>query len=580
MSGDIKVGLTLRWLGAGAVTTGANAARASIKGIGDSARAATQEFKRLHDAVNGFSAASKMIASVGVGALLRDTENTALAFKRIQLELKQTAGLTNEQVAQISDYAKDSAAAMLSTPTAMLEGAMKLANAGMKWADLLPVLKQAAADAAAFRASVGEMANMDFDISTKMRIDSKDLSSAHNMLLYHARSGRFEAPAMSRGAPELFTYASKVGISGTQGLNLIGAMTQQVMKGIAPDQQTKVLTDFEQGFSHIVTPHYLKGLQKVGIDVKKFMPNGQFYGNGGVQGFMDLVRAMKAKGLEDPFKLADAGFADKETKDFWFQMMKGVDSFDQSMREASEAAKSSQTTRDREEISNSSVGQDQQARAKYEARQLDADGGVSVWERLKNKAADNPITSAASAVALAAGARTLWKKRQAGKDAAEKAQQASNALMPQNVFVMNWPKSLGVAGTLPSQPVPGTPGESLPSGNAPGKEGKMAKMGRLAVLGTAAVSELAAVGYASYQITSALMETEPGQKFAGWLADQAMAVTNAFASAPTQQVVDRGNKPADQAKKQAEYLNVSLHLDGEQIAAAVNARNTRESRRN
>jgi hypothetical protein len=159
--------------------------------------------------------------------------------------------------------------------------------------------------------------------------------------------------------------------------------------------------------------------------------------------------------------------------------------------------------------------------------------------------------------------------------------------MQQNVFVMNWPKSLGVAGTLPGQSLPNVPGDTLPGGKAPegaaGKEGKMAKMGRWAMLGTAAVSELAAVGYASYQITSALMETEPGQKFADWLSDQALAVTNAFSQTPAQQVVAQNNKSAesnaDQDKKQAEYLNITLHLDGEQIATVVNNRNTITARR-
>lgn len=557
MSNNMQLALTLLLKGQQATSAGLQGVGRTLRGVSGTAKAATAELRRMHDAVNGFSTVTKLAGLAGGTALLRDTESTVLAFQRMQLELKQTAGLTKEQVEQVSNYAKESAAAMLSTPTAMLDGAVKLANAGEKWENLLPVLKQAAKDAAAFRATVGEMANMDFDISTKMKIDSSDLGAAHNMLLYHARSGRFEAPAMSRGAPELFTHASKVGLDGVKGLNLVGAMTQAVMKGIAPDQQTKVLTDFEQGFSHIVTPHYMKGLANVGIDIKKYMPNGKFYGDGGVKGFTDLVKVMKAKGLENPFKMAEAGFADKETKDFWFQMMKGVDGFDTAMREAAAAAKSGQTDKDRTEISDSSVGQDLQARASWEKRQLDAEGGVSVWERIKNKAADNPLTSAAAVAVLGAGTRVLWKNRQAKQAAGVEVANVAQAARNQNVFVVNWPKSLGIAGTRDK---PDLPTSSLP---IPPKEGKAAKMGRYAVVGAAAASELAAVGYASYQVTSALMETKTGEKFSGWLADQAAKIMAAL-----------GDKTAQQMVK------VTVDVQNGNIVASVNDNNARTARRN
>lgn len=557
MSSNMQLALTLMLKGQQAVSTGLRGVGTTLRGISGTARGATAELRKMHDSVNGFSTVTKLAGLAGGTALLRDTEKTVLEFQRLQLELKQTAGLTKDQVEQISNYAKESAAPMLSTPTAMIAGAVALANAGTKWENLLPVLKQAAKDAAAFRATVGEMANMDFDISTKMKIDAADLGEAHNMLLYHARSGRFEAPAMSRGAPELFTHASKVGLEGKQGLNLVGAMTQAVMKGIAPDQQSRVLTNFEQGFSHIVTPHYMKGLSKVGIDIKKYMPGGKFYGEGGVQGFTDLVRVMKAKGLENPFKMAKAGFADKETKDFWFQMMKGVDGFEASMREASAAAKGGQTDKDRTEISGTAVGQDLQARANWEKRQLDAQGGVSVWERMKNKAAENPLTGAAAAVTLGAGARVLWKNRQAKQAAGVKAASALQAARAQNVFVLNWPKSLGVAGTLNK---PDLPTSSLP---APGKEGKAAKVGRYAVAGAAAAAEVAAVGYAAYQITSALMETETGRDISGWLADQAAKIMAAL-----------GNKEAQQ------MVNVRVSVENGNIVAAVNERTKSDARRN
>lgn len=563
MSNNLQVALSLVLNGQQTVASGVAHVGKAVSNVGVVARGATAELKRMYDMANGFSSVSKMVAFAGGAAFLRNTENVALQFQKMQLDIKQTAGLTRDQVEEISRYAKESAAAMLSTPTAMLEGAQKLANAGTKWESLLPILKQAASDAAAFRATVGEMANMDFDISTKMNIDSSQLSEANNMLLYHARSGRFEAPAMSRGAPELFTYASKVGLTGVQGLNLVGAMTQQVMKGVAPDQQTKVLTNFEQGLSHIVTPHYLEGLGKVGIDVEKYMPKGKFYGEGGVAGFIDLVKAMKAKGLgDDTIKMARAGFADKETKDFWFQMMQGVDDFDTKMREASAAAKSNQTGKDREDLTKSAVGQEQQSHAKLEKEQLGAEKGVDAWERIKNKAADNPLASIASILGIVLGARYGLKQRTAKKEsAATSAAEAASALSaarPQNVMVLNWPKSLGSTLTQIKPNLPDAP--TLPGQ----KESKLAKAGGKLVQGVGIAAEVAAVGYAAYQATSALMETETGEKFSGWLAEQAAKIMAAMGNKEAQQIVNMN----------------TIQLDGQTVATSVNTINARVSRRN
>lgn len=571
MSANLEVGLSLVLRGKQEMSQGLRKTRDNLGALSGAARGASAEFRRLHDAVNGFSTVSTGLAALGGLNLARQAEDTVLAYQRIQLELKQTAGLTNAQVAEISDYAKNSAAAMLSTPTAMLDGAMKLANAGMKWADLLPVLKQAASDAAAFRATVADMANMDFDISTKMKVDAGDLSAVHNMLLYHARSGRFEAPAMSRGAPELFTYASKVGITGKEGLNLIGAMTQQVMKGIAPDQQTKVLTNFEQGFSHIISPHYLAGLKKTGIDVEKYMPKGQFYGENGVAGFLDLVKAMKAKGLEDPLKMARAGFADKETRDFWFQMMKGVGDFDAAMRNARAVATSDQTTKDQKEIAGSAVGQDLQAKAKWEAGQLDTAPIVGVWEAAKNQFMENPVTSAASLAVLGAGARAVWKNRKAAKsaalDTANAASEVSRALRPQNVFVTNWPASMLAAGELLKQKRDGRVSPDVPDVHGEGKDNKQSKAAKLGGQAVQLGSNLFSLGAAAntgWEIGSAINES----LIKGTAIEERIGGTMATIAAWF------GNKEAQQA------IQINLHLDGQQIASVTNAVNARESRRN
>lgn len=553
---DLTLALKLQFLGGAATSAGLAHTRAGVSALGKTARDVSGAVKQLYDQVNGFSTTTKIAGALGGMALLRDVESSVLAFQRYQLELKQTAQLSKAQVEEISSYAKQASAEMLQTPTAIIEGAVALANAGEKWQDLLPTLQQATQDAAAFRATVKDMADMDFDIKAKMAIAPQQMSEANNVLLYHARAGRFEAPSMSAGAPELFTNASKMGITGMHGLNLVGAMTQAIMQGVAPSQQGKVMTNFEQGLSHIVTPHYMKGLGEVGINVEKFMPKGKFYGEGGVQGFTDLVRTMKAKGLENPFKMAKAGFGDKETRDFWIAMMKNVDAFSASMQAASDAAKSRQTELDRKEIADTAVGQDSQAKAKYEAAQLRGEAGVSSWERIKNKALDNPLESVGLAAVIAAAARAGMKQKSAIKETGRLAEEARNAakaaVAVQKVFVMNWPKSLGIAGTTN-----GLPDAALPGGNAADKPSKTGKV----LNKLAGAASLAATGYAAYEVTSAIMETETGEKVAQSIASGFARMMSFF-----------GNKEAQQM--------VNVYLDGNQVASSVNSVNKKDARRN
>lgn len=90
--------------------------------------------------------------------------------------------------------------------------------------------------------------------------------------------------------------------------------------------------------------------------------------------------------------------------------------------------------------------------------------------------------------------------------------------------------------------------------------GTIARGGALA-LGTAGAS-VAAAGSAGYAAGALAMETQTGQQFAGWLADQAAKIMAAIGD------------------KQAQQMVVNLHLDGQQITQVVNTANTRTARRN
>ncbi len=252
---------------------------------------------------------------------LRSTVDTNLKFEETLVGMQNTSGLTDKQTQAIKKKAIDVAQQTMQKPSDVLGAAEAYSVAGDKYEDIYANMGEAARAATAFKATPKEIANMTYDLRTQMGIKNKDIPAVNEALYYHANSGRFESPELARFAPELLSAASNVGIKGVEGANFVGALTQVLMRKASVNEPSKVKTMLEQGAGHITSPHYIKGLKKFGIDVEQYMPEGKFYGEGGVQGIMDLASVMKKKGLTNPFKLGQAGFADQETAKFWLSMM-------------------------------------------------------------------------------------------------------------------------------------------------------------------------------------------------------------------------------------------------------------------
>ncbi|WP_188393542.1 phage tail tape measure protein [Acinetobacter vivianii] len=326
---------------------------------------------------------------------LKSTVTSNLDFERDLVEMKQNAGMSKAQVEEIRKLAISAAPTTLQSPQDILMGAKSFARAGDKYSDIKGNTIEAARAATVFRASPEQIANMDFDLRTKMKVPNSEIPAVNNMLYYHGNAGRFEAPSFAQFAPEMLAAMSNVGVKGKGGINFTGALTQVLMNNASVNEPGKVKTFIEQGLGHITTPHYVKGLAKYGIDVPKYMPNGQFYGEDGTQGLLDLTEAMKKKGLTNPFKLAKAGFADQETQKFWRAMMQYSDEIRAAMKKGDLAAKNDQIGIDLKEMQDTNFGKVKKAQITTEQLKL-GDAGQDVTQTAAKGAqffSNNPITT-------------------------------------------------------------------------------------------------------------------------------------------------------------------------------------------
>ncbi|OFJ46394.1 phage tail tape measure protein [Janthinobacterium lividum] len=409
---------------------------------------------KVWSAINGVSAATKLIGiGAGVGGLKSIIDDN-LAFERSLLKIKFNAQMTTKELAELRQMAMDISKTSLNSPLEVVQMQLRLANAGLKMPDIRQLAPVVANAAQVFEAPAGEIADLVFDKITKSGIKNERVPQMLDMLYFHATSGRFETMDMARQAPELLNAGSLVGLNNEAGLNLMGAMTQRMMRNATVQNPSEVSTLIKHGLSHITDPHYVKKLHKIGIDVPKYFDNkGHFKGEGGVEGILALTKAMKEKGLENPFKLGEAGFREQYTRTFWLEMMRSIDAKDtdkdpnliKMMERGKEAMNSGQLSANLAVIKEANFGKIKAAEIEIQKAKVSS-GAQAITGAAGAVAAqfsENPIATTGAAVGTILAGKYLLSKLLGGKGGGL-GQAAGAAIggagMP--VFVTNWPASM------------------------------------------------------------------------------------------------------------------------------------------
>ncbi|KAF1041327.1 MAG: hypothetical protein GAK35_03381 [Herbaspirillum frisingense] len=550
-----------------------------------------QGFKNLYQQINGFSMVSKLAATAGGYSLLSDALKRNLEFEKALLDMKQTAEMTTQQAAEMRAKALDAASANLATPTEIVAAMKAFSAAGMKFDKIKPSIDEAARAAVAFRSTVESIAMLDFDLQDKMKLSPDQIKDAHNMLLYHAKSGRYEAQPMASEAPKYLNSMAAVGVTGMKGLNFTGAMTQILMKLAPATQPNEVATFMEHGLSHITSKQQVKGLAKFGINVEKYMPGGKFYGEGGVQGVMDLAAEMKSKGLDNPFNLDKAGFREMYTKKFWKQLMQYQDEIRQAIKEGEQAAMNDMVGHDKAEIMSSNYAKFKQWEITSEKGQL-SDGAtqaVGAGATVTGWAAEHPTAAIGGGIAALLGGRLLMKRMGffggKGGDALGEIIGGGKG-MP--VTVTNWPRGLGDP-MKASERMSRLPGAGSAAGGAAGAAAGSAAMAAGTAAGIAAGGAMATVlataaTQANKEKLNDMSKTAMGGAVAG---DYAVAAAIMTASEQAQQKQHTGFE-AWLDKFSAKLVTllggvaerpIEVHVDGRAIAEVGNKANDRDARR-
>ncbi|PKN07628.1 MAG: hypothetical protein CVU73_12870 [Deltaproteobacteria bacterium HGW-Deltaproteobacteria-8] len=453
MSNNLAVFLRLNWDG-GRVAAGLGQAEAQLRKFSSGA---SKQFlglrKHAHElstAMGGFSNISRLAGGyLGLqGARAAITSN--LNFEKTLLEAKQLAEMNAGQAARMRDMAINLSRSGLASPQENAEAIQTLANAGMRFEAIEGTIAEANRSAVAFRSTVKDIANMDFDLQEKFKITPEQLKAVHNMLYYHSKAGRFEAQSLSMFAPKFLTKLAQVGIGGVQGVNLTGAILQAVQKAAPATDPSTTVTMLEHGMGHLFNAHDKKNMRKFAkIDVQKYTPGGKFYGEGGVQGMLDMAQAMKGAGLMDMHKLGRI-FREQYTQTFWYQIMQNLDEVREAMRKGDQAMNADTIEKDYKEVMGSNFGKVKRAQNTVDRAELGgaATAGTSAWARIVEYASENPLQAGMGGLGLLMAGRMGYNRMVKGKGggAGGIADAAMGMAGVQRVFVVNMPGAAGVGG--------------------------------------------------------------------------------------------------------------------------------------
>lgn len=637
MSSNLQLFLRISTLGAEAASSGIKRVSTGLQGMG-------REVSTLSRQLNSFSTLSKAaFAYTGFNAagFAKDAFKSNLDFHRDLLEMKQTGDMSAAQMASAKKHIMEASGKFLQTPQDMLEGLRAFTTAGEKYEFALAAVDESARAATAFFSRPVEIANMDVDLKQKMNLRADQLKQAHNMLLYHARSGRYETKAMSMDAPRTLNTMSGAGFTGIEGVNLMGALTQRLMRLAPTTQPSEVATYMEHFLAHLTQPHYVQGLAKAGIDIKKYMPGGKFGGvdaqgkaiggDAAINDFLALLEKMREKKLTDPFEMGKAGFREMYTSKAAQQSLQDVGALREAMKEGIGAAKTDLVGAAFAEIKEADFGKMKAAEIVVDKLKLsdtatNATGGAA--SSLSGAAEFLDTHKIETSAVLAGGAliagRLAYKKVFGGKG--ESGGVLGNMLGKaggvQSVFVTNWPGTMlspGEALRQKREQRGGVSGEVVGETAKGTGRGAMVKSGAVGALKWGAPITAAISAYSAWQISHDKELSDQQKKdeykklggstvgsIAGGVAGGAIgalfggfgAVPGAmigsalggmageWLASPQKSVMDGYQASNEQmADKIVQGINdrplqVNVSIGDQQLAEVINSVNARDSRRN
>ena len=278
--------------------------------------AATSDLKRFAANAHGINAsiaragaalrAAAPALSLGAAALAASSANKRFAeversFTRIGITGEAGTEATAEGLTRVRQLAYETA-----VPFEKLKDGMDaLVSSGLSFEEALKFLPSVAKTAHASGASFEDIANSSLAVSRHLKISTRELQHAQDIMAAGGKAGQFELKDSAKELPALAPAAKAVGIEGTKGLARLVAMLQAVREGAG--SSSEAATNLLNVFQKMESEETSNKFKKFGVNLRKGMDQARKSGADLFDTFIRLTqKALKGDMSKLPQLFADA----------------------------------------------------------------------------------------------------------------------------------------------------------------------------------------------------------------------------------------------------------------------------------
>jgi TP901 family phage tail tape measure protein len=192
--------------------------------------------------------------------------------------------------------------------SALKDGMASLTSAGQSFTESLAMLPAIARTAQASGATTTDIANSSLAIIRHLKVETKDLQKAQDMITRGGELGQFELKDMARYLPSMAPAAKAVGFEGTKGLAQMVAMLQVIREGTGTAEEAA--SSANNIFAKMESEETSKKFKKMGVDLRKEMESARKNGDNLIDTFVKLTdKALKGDMSKLPQLFTDMEFA-------------------------------------------------------------------------------------------------------------------------------------------------------------------------------------------------------------------------------------------------------------------------------
>ncbi len=293
----------------------------------------------------------------------------AAAFQQKLVDIAATANYSGDAAFKFVDQAKgkyeDLALKIGQYSDTIADGAGQMIAAGLDEKLVDQSIGSIGRAATAAHAQFSDMASVATSMMQTLKVPANQLDDSMAALVVSGKQGAFELRDMAKYFPTLTGQMAKLGVTGREAINFLGASLQIARKGTSdPAEAANNLKNF---LSKILAPVTIKNFKDAGVDIEAVMKDAATKGINPIEAVVQkiskltgasgkeidgLMKKAKANGLEGAealgyvreqlVKLHGAGklgdlFSDMQVMDFLIPMLGNIDEYKRIKEEVAKA---------------------------------------------------------------------------------------------------------------------------------------------------------------------------------------------------------------------------------------------------